>query len=130
MDDEVRLTPEQVQLVLRRASELDQVGATEGVSTAEVASLAAEVGLSPATVQQALAEMRSGVLAAPRPVGALERVLGRRQLVIERVVPGRAVAVQRRIERFLRQQLLQIKRHFGERVVWQHARGWWPDLRR
>src|SRR6478672_9535589 len=112
MGDE-RLTPEKVQLVLRRAAELDQrERGDEALSPAEVTALAAEVGLSPAAVQQALAEVRLGAAAEPRPPGALERVLGDRTIVVERALRGNAGEVQRRVERALRGQMLRKQRDF------------------
>jgi hypothetical protein len=130
MDDE-RLTPRKVQLVLRRAAELDQRTPTdEAMSPAEIEALASEVGLSPAAVQQALAEVRAGALAEPRQPGALERVLGDRTIVVERTVRGNAAEVQRRVERALRGQMLRKQRDFGARSLWEHAPGWLPALRR
>jgi hypothetical protein len=130
MGDE-RLTPQKVQLVLRRAAELDQrAPADEALSPAEVAELADDVGLSPAAVQQALAEVRSGALVEPRQPGALERVLGDRTIVVERTVRGNAADVQRRVERALRGQMLRKQRDFGARSTWEHAPGWLPALRR
>lgn len=130
MGDE-RLTPTEVQLVLRRAAELERrAPVDEALSPSEVATLAAEVGLSPAAVQQALAEVRAGALSEPRTPGALERVLGPNTIVVERVVRGGAGEVQRRVERALRAQLLRKQRDFGARSIWEHAPGWLPALRR
>ena len=126
-----RLTPGEVQLVLRRAAELERRGPTdEELSPAEVAALAAEVGLSPGAVEQALAEVRAGALAEPPPPSALERVLGRSAIVVERTVRGSADEVRRRIERALKAQLLRKQRDFGARSTWEHAPGWLPALRR
>jgi hypothetical protein len=130
MGDE-RLTPTEVQLVLRRAAELERRPSTdEALSPTEVAELATEVGLSPAAVRQALAEVRAGALTEPRAPGTLERMLGPNTIVVERTVRGGAVAVQRRVERALRAQLLRKQRDFGARSVWEHAPGWLPALRR
>ncbi|HEX9103808.1 MAG TPA: hypothetical protein VF997_16470 [Polyangia bacterium] len=130
MSDE-RLTPGQVQLVLRRAAELERrVPDHEALSADEVAALAAEVGLSPAAVDQALAEVRAGALDEPRPPRALERVLGASTIVVERTVRGGADEVQRRVERALRAQALRKQRDFGARSTWEHAPGWLPALRR
>jgi hypothetical protein len=130
MDDE-RLTPSEVQLVLRRAAELERRNpADEAMSATEVAALAAEVGLSPAAVQQALGEVRAGAVAEPRPPRPLERVLGASTIVVERTVRGRPDEVGRRVERALRAQLLRKQRDFGARSIWEHAPGWLPSLRR
>ena len=81
-------------------------------------------------MQQALAEVRAGAVAEPRPPGALERVLGASTLVVERTVRGGPDGVQRRVERALRAQLLRKQRDFGARSLWEHAPGWLPSLRR
>lgn len=130
MSDE-RLTPGQVQLVLRRAAELERRDDNEGaLAPHEVSELAAEVGLSPAAVAQALAEVRAGALEPVRAPGPLERVLGPNLVVVERTVPGGAAELQRRVDRYLRAQLLRKKRDFGARALWEHAPGWLPKLRR
>jgi hypothetical protein len=130
MADE-RLTPSEVQLVLRRAAELERrASSDEAMAPSEVAALASEVGLSPAAVQQALAEVRAGAVAEPHEPGALERVLGPSALVVERTVTGSAAELQRRVERALRAQLLRKRRDFGARSTWEHAPGWLPALRR
>jgi len=129
--DEERLTPAEVQLVLRRAAELERrAPADEALSPAELAALASEVGLSPAAVEQALAEVRAGALREPRPPGPLERVLGASTIVVERTLTGSADEVQRRVERALKAQLLRKQRDFGARSIWEHAPGWLPSLRR
>ena len=128
-----RLTPGEVQLVLRRAAELERRprgGEDEALSPLEVESLAAEVGLSPDAVRQALAEVRAGALQPERPPGALERVLGSSTIVVERTVRGNAATVQRRVERALQAQLLRKRRDFGARSIWEHAQGFLPSLRR
>lgn len=128
---EERLTPAEAQLVLRRAAELERRdGDDEALSPRELNELAAEVGLSPAAVQQALGEMRAGALEAPSPPGALERVLGPRRIVVERTVAGNVAMVQSRLERLLREQLLRKKRDFGARSLWEPAPGWLARLRR
>jgi hypothetical protein len=130
MGDE-RLTPSEVQLVLRRAAELERrERSDEALTAAEVEELAADAGLSTTAVRQALGEVRAGALQPPRPIGALERVLGQRAIVVERTVPGAPAEVQRRLERALRGQSLRKKRDFGARTLWEPAPGWLPALRR
>src|SRR5690242_3953476 len=94
-----RWTSGEAQLVLRRAAELERrapAGGDEGVSASEIEELAREVGLAPAAVEQALAELRAGTLAPARPPRGLERVLGPQTIVIERTVPGSVDEVARR----------------------------------
>jgi hypothetical protein len=106
------------------------VHADESLTQAEIEELAAEAGLSPGAVQQALAEVRAGALQAPRPPGALERVLGKSSIVVERTVRGSAPELLRRIDRLLRAQMLRKKRDFGARSLWEPAPGLLPRLRR
>jgi hypothetical protein len=66
-----RLGPDEVALVLRRAAELDLAAGLpgdEGLPVAALEAAAAEVGLPPATIRQAVAELRAGAL-APVPAG-------------------------------------------------------------
>lgn len=63
-----RLTQDEVAAVLRRAAELDGdpgPAADERVPVAAIEAAAAEVGLAPAAVRRAVAELRAGVLAEP-----------------------------------------------------------------
>ncbi|HJZ84246.1 MAG TPA: hypothetical protein VKN99_03705 [Polyangia bacterium] len=133
MADESRrdkLTRTQLELVLRRAAELEQSGgqADELVSEEEAERAGLEAGLSREALQRALAEVRVGGLAPAAPPTALDRTIGPAALVVERVVPGPLAEVRARVERFLRGQLMRVKRNFGDRVVWQQAQGFWPGL--
>ena len=130
-----RLTASEVQLVLRRAAEIEhhQAAADEEadrLAPSEVEELAREVGLSPLAVHQALAEVRAGALQPTPPPTPLSRVLGPQSLVVERTVHGRVVDVQRRVDRFLRAHLLRRERDFGERSSWTPANGFLPRQRR
>lgn len=63
MADQVRLTAEQVSLVLKRAAELDARGPS--VSAEELIAIAAEAGLDPAATRAAIEE-----ITAPKPLPA------------------------------------------------------------
>ena len=130
--DERRLSHAEVQLVLRRAAELEATRDDDdhGLSPAELESLAADVGLSPDALRTAMAELRAGALGPPRAPGTVERVLGPRQLIAERPIPGTRSEVEMRVERILKSQLMRKQRDFGDRSVWEHASGWLPQLRR
>jgi hypothetical protein len=132
MADERRLTQAEVQLVLRRAAELESRHDDDehGLSAAEVESLAGDVGLSAAAVRRALGELDAGALTAPNPPNAIERVLGPHELVVERALPASAADLRRRVERILKGQLMKKSRDFGERTVWMHADGFLPQLKR
>jgi hypothetical protein len=132
MGEERRLSHAEVQLVLRRAAELEarRDDDAEGLSPAELEALAADVGLTGDAVKRALAELHAGALTQPEAPGALERVLGPKRLIAERVVPGGVAEVRARVERLLHGQLMRKQRDFGDRALWQHAPGWFAQLRR
>lgn len=122
---EPRLTPEQFEQVIRRASELQSRraddAAGEGITHAELIRIGREVGLSPQHIQQALAETME-----PRPAAASlpERVFGVGAVAASRVVPGDPVSVQAHVEAYLLQrEWLAVLRRFPDRTVYQRAAG-------
>ncbi len=136
------LSPQEVDYVLRRAAEIDSgpgelvrgaegaLGALEPQMTVdEVVRLAAEVGLRREAVVAALAEVRRGAVIQPES-GPLARALGSSHIVVSRVVPGASEPVRRAVERFLREQLMTVRRHHGDRIEWERAQGIWPGLLR
>ncbi len=126
------LSPDKLRLVLRRAAELERRTDERGEAIElDVREIADEVGISPEAVQRALAEMDAGVLgrAAPAP-GALDRVIGPAQVVVERTVVGRPDAIRPRVDAFLSGQLLRPARRFGDRVVWRAEEHMWSRVRR
>jgi hypothetical protein len=114
-----RLDDAEVSLVLRRAAELDHRPASRspGVDLAAVEEAAAEVGLSPASVRQAVAELRAGALAPEAAPG--RRVLGRPTLTVVRTVPGPAPAVSAWLHGFLARQLFCLRRDHGGHSHWE-----------
>jgi hypothetical protein len=132
-----KLTRKQVDFVLRRAAELDtQVTpasgrASEGdesLTVGELVRLGEEAGLEPAAMEQALTEMRRGVTVEPEEAGALARTLGASRMVVSRVIGAPLDVARRAVERFLREQLMTVRRHHGDRVEWERAQGIWPGL--
>jgi hypothetical protein len=132
-----RLSRPQIEQVLRRAAELEATRTNgqdaDGTETAldeqDLLRLGAEAGLSEDSLQDALGELRRGQLTAVEK-DSLDRALGERQVVVTREVPGPVEPVRRAIERFLREQLMTVRRHHGDRVEWERARGLWPGLAR
>lgn len=142
-----KLTRSQVEDVLRRAAQLEaerlgrgpadgngddreEDGSEAGLGEMDLFRLGVEAGLSEDALRDALVEQRSGGLAQRQSAG-FDRALGAlgdRQLVVSRVVPGPAPPIARAVERFLRAQLMTVRRHHGERIEWQRARGLWPGL--
>lgn len=88
--------------VLRRAAEL-QAGAHdigEGMSEAEIIALGADVGIPDQYLQQALLEERThGEVAAPD--GMFDRLFGRADLAVDRVVQGTEEAIGNAITSWL-----------------------------
>ena len=49
-------------------------------------------------------------------------------MVVSRVVAAPIETVRRAVDRFLREQLMTVRRHHGDRVEWERAQGIWPGL--
>ncbi len=130
-----KLSRAEVDLVLRRAAEIDtQSPARSGrvdadaLTVGEIVRLGEEAGLPRPAVEQALAEMRRGAVVEPEEQGALTRALGASRVVVSRVVGAPLETVRRAVDRFLREQLMTVRRHHGDRVEWERAQGLWPGL--
>lgn len=122
---ERRLTPEQLELVIRRAVELqasDQAApADEGISEAELVRIAREVGIEPQYVRRALAESAGPA----RPARAGEQGLfGRAQVSAARTVPGAEDAVRSHLDQYLRErEWLSPVRRLADHTLYEKARG-------
>lgn len=130
-----KLTRREVDFVLRRAAELDTETAApaeqtsaESLSVTELVRLGEEAGLPKEAVEKALAEMRRGAPIDPEDSGALTRALGASRVVVSRVVAAPIETARRAVDRFLREQLMTVRRHHGDRVEWERAQGLWPGL--
>jgi hypothetical protein len=131
-----KLTRREVDFVLRRAAEIDthnpartERASDETLSVGELVRLGEEAGLRDEAVQQALIELRRGAAVEPEEErGALTRTLGASRVVVSRVVSAPIDIVRRAVDRFLRDQLMTIRRHHGDRVEWERAQGIWPGL--
>jgi hypothetical protein len=49
-------------------------------------------------------------------------------VVVSRVVEAPIETVRRAVDRFLREQLMTVRRHHGDRIEWERAQGLWPGL--
>ena len=134
-----KLSSRQIEFVLRRAAELetrrneqlpdgDESRANE-LSVTDLVRLGEEAGLGQEAITRALGELRRGAL-RPEEADALSKALGPSRLIVSREVPGSLSSVQRAVERFLREQLMTVRRHHGDRVEWERAQGLWPGLAR
>jgi hypothetical protein len=134
-----KLSRQQVDFILRRAAEIDTGPGnapdgpsedSDSLSVGEVMRLGEEAGLGPEALAQALTEMKHGGLtqADAQADGALARALGASTIVVSRMVPGPTSGVRRAVDRFLREQLMTVRRHHGDRIEWERAQGVWPGL--
>ncbi len=111
--------------VLARAAELQSGGAEPGEEFTEqqILELGREVGLSPQHIQQALAEERTRVALPDEPRGLTSRLLGPSRVGASHTVSGKPESVLAAIDAWMqRQQWLQVKRQFPDRIVWEARR--------
>jgi len=119
--------------VLARAAEL-QAGSGEPeevLTEAQILELGKEVGLSSEHLRQALAEERTRVALPPDEGGLSAKLLGGARVGASRTVPGRPRDVLEAIDAWMqRQECLQVKRQFPDRVVWEARRDLLGTVRR
>lgn len=127
-----QLTRKQVELVLRRAAELEQrdENALELLTPQDLERVADELGMSRDALHQALAESRAGVLVSEEERTLLDRFFGRRIIEARRFVPGDVATLRRAVEQFLQEQGFELKRNLGEAQIWEAGRDWWTRVRR
>ena len=129
-----RLTAHEVERVLRRAIDLQHEGDPEreaAYTVADVERLGAEIGVAPAAVRNALAQVEHEALAKPRAQpGLIDRAFGPEWVVAARTVPGPTSAVHAATGAMLTDQLYQVYRNLGHTVVWVPGSGWLHGVRR
>ncbi|HET6950078.1 MAG TPA: hypothetical protein VFI47_06875 [Acidimicrobiales bacterium] len=127
-----RLTGEEVARVLRRAAELDALEPDDdpgAYDPAAVEEAAREVGLSPAAVRQAVAELRVGALPAPSVEGRTP-VVGSRSVCHQRLVDRSPETVNATVDRFLHTQMFELRRRAGDRSLFRPRSDLVASLRR
>lgn len=119
--------------VLARAAEL-QVGSGEPeevLTEDQILELGKEVGLSPQHLRQALAEERTRIALPPDEGGLSAKLLGGARVGASRTVTGRPREVLEAIDQWMqRQECLQVKRQFADRIVWEARRDFVGAVRR
>jgi hypothetical protein len=120
--------------VLARAAELQGASAlpesSDLISETQLLDIGNEVGLSPATINQALAEERTRIT-VPEERGLVAQVAGAGFASATRTVPGNARDVLATIDTWmLRDECLQVQRRFADRITWEPQRGLFGKLRR
>ncbi|HJQ11919.1 MAG TPA: hypothetical protein VJ840_12900 [Gemmatimonadaceae bacterium] len=120
--------------VLARAAELQGTAAipesSDLISESQLLEIGKEVGLSPATLNQALAEERTRVN-VPEEGGLVAQVAGAGFATATRTVPGNARDILATIDMWMvRDECLQVQRRFADRITWEPQRGLFGKLRR
>jgi hypothetical protein len=127
-----QLTRKQVELVLRRAAELEQREETalDTLTPQDLERVADELGMSQDALHQALAESRAGALVADEERTLIDRLFGRRIIEARRFVPGEAATLRIAVDQFLQEQGFLLKRNLGKAQVWEPGRDWRTRMRR
>jgi hypothetical protein len=121
--------------VLARAAELQGRSAdsdpSEEFTEEQLIDLGKEVGLSPQNLRQALAEERTRSVLPDEERGIVARLLGASRVGAARTIDGKPGDVLRAIDAWMqREELLIVKRHHGERIVWEPRRDFFVGLKR
>lgn len=119
--------------VLARAGELqaDSGEPVDEFTEEQLLELGREVGLSPQHLRQALAEERTRPSGPDEEHGIAARLIGPGLVRASRTIGGKAADVLATIDTWMqRQELLRVKRHLGDRMVWEPRRDLFGTLRR
>ena len=117
-----RIDRASLERVLARAAELQAgTGETPDEFTEEqLLELGKEVGLSPQHLRQALAEDRTRSIVPDDETGIAASLFGPSRVRADRTVPGKAADVLGSIDVWMqRTELLIVKRHHTDRIVWE-----------
>src|SRR3954469_6330114 len=128
------LDRQSLERILARAAELQGAGAmpdsSDLLSESQLRDIANEVGLSTATLNQALAEERTRVN-VPEQRGLIAQIAGAGYATATRTVPGVARDVLAAIDAWMqREECLQVQRRFSDRITWEPQRGLFGKIRR
>jgi hypothetical protein len=119
--------------VLARAAELQAADADTGELTlteAQILDVGNEVGIPAKHLRQALAEERSRV-AVPVERGRVAAMFGAANAYASRTVSGAPAAIFERLDDWMqREELLQVKRRFGDRMAWEPRGGMATEFQR
>jgi len=120
--------------VLARAAELQGAGSLpesgDMISENQLLEIGNEVGLSPAVLNQALAEERTRIN-VPEERGLVAQIAGAGFATATRTVPGSARDILARIDSWmLHEECLQVQRRFSDRITWEPQRGLFGKIRR
>jgi hypothetical protein len=122
--------------VLARAAELQSTSSDPGdlagdLTEAQILDLGKAVGLSPQHLQQALAEERTRVALPPSDRTVGRALFGIASVRASRVIAGVPDKMLSGIDGWMqREECLRVKRHLGDRIVWEPRADLLGNLRR
>lgn len=108
--------------VLQRAAELQAHAGDvpDEMTEEELVALGNEVGLTPETMRQAIAEERTRVALPESEQGLAARLLGPGMASAARTVNGTPPVVLRAVDDWMqREECLKVKRRFTDRITWE-----------
>lgn len=113
-----RVSSQELEAIIRRAVEIQSAAGAadeaDGIPEAEVLRIGRELGLEPATVRRAIADVRGR---APEEHGVLARVMGPRTVLAARTVRRPAAAVGLLVEQYLTTvEYMVVQRRFPDRT--------------
>jgi hypothetical protein len=128
-----RLDRSSLERVLARAAELQSTSGdtVEEFTEEQLLELGREVGLSPQNLRQALAEERTRSITPDEEYGVVASLFGPSRVRAERTVAGVPAEVLASIDTWMqRQELLIVKRHHADRIVWEPRRDFVVGVKR
>jgi hypothetical protein len=131
-----QIPAEDLEPIVRRAAEIQNKRGNPGsqmLTEEEVVEIGRQVGLEPAYVRRAMAEVRAESLAPGHPPGnrILDLLAGDARVEVRRVVAGEPTLIQKQVEIQLRdREKLTALRHQPLRSVWEASAGVMDRLER
>lgn len=119
--------------VLARAAELQSGPNDTGEEFTEeqLLELGKEVGLSPQNLRQALAEERTRSIVPDDERGVAASLFGPSRVRASRTVMGRPTDILAALDTWMqRQELLIVKRHHSDRIVWEPTHDFFSGIKR
>ena len=119
--------------VLQRAAELQAHASDvpEVMTEEQLVQLGKEVGLTPESIRQAIAEERTRVTLPDGEGGWAGRTFGPAAVSVARTVPGTPEKVLATVDDWMRrEECLQVKRWFPDRVTWEARRDLFGNMKR
>ena len=119
--------------VLQRAAELQAHAGDvpDEMTEDELVALGQEVGLTPETMRQAIAEERTRVALPESEQGLAARMFGPGSASAARAVNGTPAVVLRSVDDWMqREECLKVKRRFTDRITWEPRRDFLGNVKR